>query len=230
MLDIDRQNGLATIAEQVNAAHREAQEFLHKGLNRAIDAGNLLLEAKARLKHGEWLPWLDANVECSARTAQAYMRVARYAEELDKNADLSHLSLVGALKMLTAPEPDPIDGVDVDALLTEAHAGRHTFKIPSTIEEATARLEQIGREEAALHLAAEQLRGRVEDPVVRHLRAKVEFVRGILAEIESLAPGIRVLPLGLELPDHLPIETWQTILRLLLVLPGAQEDMQTAKR
>jgi hypothetical protein len=37
----------------------------------------LLLEAKANVADGEWLPWLAANCEMSARTAQAYLRLAR---------------------------------------------------------------------------------------------------------------------------------------------------------
>jgi hypothetical protein len=45
-------------------------------LETAREAGRLLLEAKALLPHGEWLPWLRRHTGLSPRTAQVYMRVS----------------------------------------------------------------------------------------------------------------------------------------------------------
>jgi hypothetical protein len=42
----------------------------------AIQCGQLLIEQKARLKHGEWKPWVEANCEFSFRAAQKYMQVS----------------------------------------------------------------------------------------------------------------------------------------------------------
>src|SRR5262249_24189032 len=44
------------------------------GISRAIKAGELLKEAKAKLPHGEWLSWLKKQCELSQRTAQRYMK------------------------------------------------------------------------------------------------------------------------------------------------------------
>lgn len=42
-----------------------------------IEIGKLLIEAKKKLNHGEWLPWLRNKVDFSEVTAQRYMRIAK---------------------------------------------------------------------------------------------------------------------------------------------------------
>ena len=46
-------------------------------MGHAIKAGKLLLQAKAQLPHGQFLPWLESNCWGSARQAQRYMRAAK---------------------------------------------------------------------------------------------------------------------------------------------------------
>ena len=60
----------------------------------AVIAGELLIEAKRQVPHGQWLPWLRSTCGLSERTAQAYMRLARTLPELEpakaqRVADLS---------------------------------------------------------------------------------------------------------------------------------------------
>ena len=45
--------------------------------NAILSIGQRLIEAKAMLPHGEWLPWLTEQVEFSERTARNFMRLAR---------------------------------------------------------------------------------------------------------------------------------------------------------
>ena len=100
--------GLAALADEINSAHRACDDALRAGLNHAVRAGELLVEAKSRVKHGEWGSWLGDNFEGSARTAQAYMKVAREVPNLDgeKAQRVADLSFRGALKELSAPEED----------------------------------------------------------------------------------------------------------------------------
>ena len=42
-----------------------------------LEIGRRLNEAKAQLSHGEWLPWLEHQVEFSEASAQRFMRLAR---------------------------------------------------------------------------------------------------------------------------------------------------------
>src|SRR5262245_48735233 len=39
-----------------------------------IEIGELLVEAKEHVGHGEWLPWLRKELSMSTRTAQRYMK------------------------------------------------------------------------------------------------------------------------------------------------------------
>ena len=40
------------------------------------NADDRLIEAKALLPHGDWIPWLEANTEVIPRQSQKYMRLA----------------------------------------------------------------------------------------------------------------------------------------------------------
>src|SRR5262249_52386426 len=51
---------LATLAAQITLAHEQCTQALKAGLDHALRAGKLLLEAKARVGHGDWLDWLSA--------------------------------------------------------------------------------------------------------------------------------------------------------------------------
>lgn len=68
-----RQNLAAEINKACELAHDKADE----AINYAMQAGKLLLEAKGALPHGDWMPWLEANVWVSPRQAQRYMQIAQ---------------------------------------------------------------------------------------------------------------------------------------------------------
>lgn len=65
--------------------------------------GRGLIEAKAVLTHGEWLPWLSEKVEFSERTAQNFMRLAR---EWSNPQALADLGASKALTLLALPETE----------------------------------------------------------------------------------------------------------------------------
>lgn len=50
---------------------------LEAGVTAYRDAGKLLLEAKAGLKHGEFQPWIERHFKLSYTTATIYMRAAK---------------------------------------------------------------------------------------------------------------------------------------------------------
>ena len=56
--------------------------------NAILGIGQRLIEAKAMLPHGEWLPWLTEQVEFSERTARNFMRLAREWTNRQALADL----------------------------------------------------------------------------------------------------------------------------------------------
>lgn len=76
-------NRLPVLAEEIRKAHADVQDAAKTAAGRAIAAGEALIEAKALLKHGEWLPWLREHCALSERTAQLYARLARKHREMD---------------------------------------------------------------------------------------------------------------------------------------------------
>lgn len=65
-----------------------------------LGIGQRLIEAKAMLPHGEWLPWLNEQVEFSERTARNFMRLAR---EWTNRQALADLGAAKALTLLALP-------------------------------------------------------------------------------------------------------------------------------
>lgn len=96
----DSSNRLPVLASEIRDAVGEAQRHAKATLAAAISAGEKLIEAKALVVHGEWLPWLKANVAISERSAQAYMRLARNKDEVTKSAGSADLTIDAATKVL----------------------------------------------------------------------------------------------------------------------------------
>ncbi len=113
------------LAKRINEEHRRCEGAVNAVLEHAMNAGDLLLEAKAQAPHGTWQGWLADHFDGSVRTAQAYMRVAARRDEVEatKTQSSAPLSLDSALRALSAPKDAP-------------RPGR-----PATLEELEARAE-----------------------------------------------------------------------------------------
>ena len=75
---------LPAVAERINAEHDQAHQAARSAIERAIECGRLLIEAKASVGHGDWLPWIEANLSFGPRQARNYMRIARQSAELEE--------------------------------------------------------------------------------------------------------------------------------------------------
>jgi hypothetical protein len=122
MAELEHLDGLA---KRINEEHRRCEGAVNTALKHAMNAGDLLLEAKLGAPHGTWQGWLEDHFDGSVRTAQAYMRVASRRDEVEaaKTQSSAPLSLDGALKALSTPKDVP-------------QPGR-----PATLEEMEARAE-----------------------------------------------------------------------------------------
>ena len=97
---------LPDLAERINALHGQALAAAHTSIERAIECGRLLLQAKASIGHGGWLDWVEANLSFGDRQARKYMRVAANGEEIVKRNCGSDLGINEALKLLSAGAND----------------------------------------------------------------------------------------------------------------------------
>jgi hypothetical protein len=65
-----------TIAEKINEAHRLARQGAETAVQHAVRCGQLLIEQKKAMKHGEFTGWVVAHCEFAYSTAARYMKAA----------------------------------------------------------------------------------------------------------------------------------------------------------
>ena len=100
---------LESLAADINKAHSEAQAYASKAVERALLAGDLLIQAKARVQHGEFGDWCKVNLpNISPRQLQRYMRVARDLPVEKRLESFLPDSLAEALRLVAGDsEPEP---------------------------------------------------------------------------------------------------------------------------
>jgi hypothetical protein len=106
---IEGSNSLADLAARIKAEQEAAGIAFKDSVRHAITAGELLIEAKGKLKHGQWFPWLKEHCTISDRTAQVYMRCARGRSVIEEQirSGAADLSLNEAVAVLMPRPPTP---------------------------------------------------------------------------------------------------------------------------
>ena len=130
-IEIARSNSLADLAIRINAEHDQMAKAVKRGLSHAIAAGELLIEAKKKVPHGQWLSWLKENCTVPERTASHHMRLARHRSELEQIGNVADLSLHDAVEVL-APTGSPNSLSPVVRLLAELQAINPRIKLHAT--------------------------------------------------------------------------------------------------
>lgn len=130
----------------------ELLEAKQAGGEAILTIGRCLIEAKASLPHGEWLPWLSERAELSERAAQRFMRLAR---EWSNPTALSDLGATKAITLLALPEEE-----------RERFMEEH-----NVIDMTTRQLEQVIRERDEARKAAEE--AKAEASTAEQARAKM---------------------------------------------------------
>lgn len=69
--------GLESLAAKIRKEHEACERNAQSAVEHAIKAGELLTIAKAKVKHGGWLPWLEEHFEFTQQTASVYVRLAQ---------------------------------------------------------------------------------------------------------------------------------------------------------
>ena len=145
-------------AVPVPAGARDIQAITADILTAKQDAGNAILrigralmEAKEQLPHGDWLDWLEREVDFSERTAENFMRIAREYSNPQLVADLG---VRKAVNLLAIPAPER------EAFIAASHTVGGEGK---TVQDMTAReLEQAIRERDEARREAEEAKARAE--------------------------------------------------------------------
>lgn len=139
-----------------------------------LGIGQRLIEAKAMLPHGEWLPWLNEQVEFSERTARNFMRLAR---EWTNRQALADLGAAKALTLLALPPEER------EQFMSEHHVVDGEEK--AVIDMTSRELEKAVKERDEALRTAEEAKAAAE--AAEHSRAKMEADMAALKELHQAA-------------------------------------------
>ena len=142
--------------------------------NAILGIGQRLIEAKAMLSHGEWLPWLTERVEFSERAAQRFMKLAR---EWSNPTVLSDLGATKALTLLALPPEER------EQFITDHHTVNGEEK--TVIDMTSRELEQAIRERDEARMAAETAKADAKS--AEDSRAKMETDMAALKKLYDAA-------------------------------------------
>lgn len=178
---------IETITDEILDAKRAGGEAI-------LTIGRCLIEAKGMLSHGEWLPWLNEQVELSERTAQKFMKLAR---EWSNPNTLADLGASKALMLLALPAEER-DGfmeennvIDMSARQLEqaikdrdeARKAAEEAKVDAaTAEQARAKMaEDMAMTKATLRAVLEEKQRTVQD--VDRLQQELEELKAKPVEV-----------------------------------------------
>ena len=157
---------------------REILEAKRTGGEAILTIGRGLMEAKAQLSHGEWLPWLENRVEFSEKSAQNFMRIARNYSIPQALADLGASK---ALMLLAVPAEAR------DEFISEPHLVNGEEK--NVIDMTSRELDAVIKERDAALLAAEQ--AKADQKAADEAREKMEQDMAIAKQLLEAAQAER---------------------------------------
>lgn len=177
MFDISKfaETRQASSAERgIDAITSEILQLKQDAGNAILGIGQRLIEAKAMLPHGDWLPWLTEQVEFSERTARNFMRLAR---EWTNRQALADLGAAKALTLLALPPEER------ERFMAENHVVDGEEK--SVIDMTSRELEKAVKERDEALQAAEE--ARVAADAAEQARVKMESDLAALKELHRSA-------------------------------------------
>jgi len=106
--EVIRIGEIKRLHKKVEASMAKAVETARSVVEDSIRIGELLTEAKKKVKHGEWLAWIEGNMPFSQPTASRYIKLFENRSQIIHTLQtVNNLSLRGALQLLTAREEEP---------------------------------------------------------------------------------------------------------------------------
>jgi hypothetical protein len=100
-------------AAEINRLHQSFCEGLRTTLQIAIQIGELLIAQKRKCGHGNWIPWIDENLEFTVNTAQEYMRCF-YNRQLLNNGSNHYLTITQLAHGVSKPAKEEIEEEEDD--------------------------------------------------------------------------------------------------------------------
>lgn len=176
--------------------------YKNMGGQAIIEIGKRLIEAKAQLKHGEWLDWLKEKVDFSEVSAQRFMRLAR---EYGNTTTLTDLGASKALALLALSpaerdefleEKHTVNGAEKtaaemsarelkDAIREKKLAEAERDRARRELERQTTQIEELKRQAAAAKDAKEAAEAEIQQAKDTALAAQ-ERTAALKKELQDL--------------------------------------------
>lgn len=158
--------------------------YKNVGGQAVIEIGKRLIEAKAQLKHGEWLPWLSEKVEFSETSAQRFMQLAR---EYGNTSLVGDLGTSKALVLLALPASER------ENFASEKHVVNGEEK--SVAEMSKRELEEAIRQRKLAELERDKARRELDEQRKANEEAAAEAQKAQdAAELERELKALREKP------------------------------------
>lgn len=211
-------SALKVMAQRVLTIEHNVASY---ALGGAVEIGNILIEAKSMMSHGEWVPWCEQNLKYSYTKATRMMKIAReYGDEnspYTKIAISQDFSIFKALELLKVPEEQ-----------VETFVEEHKIEDISVRElrEEIKKLQSENKDLAEKKDIAVETAAKAEAEHAKLTNAKLEAQ----VQVEEYAKCIEELREQLKEAKEKPAEDSdnEEIERLKMELKEAQEDFETA--
>ena len=186
----------------INRLHDEIRSHLVVGLKKAIEIGQLLVDQKSELKHGQWLPWIETNLGFGVDQSEKYMRIFRKRENINSACDrnlsvdsyIQHLRQLESNTEYVIPDKEKLELVefeDEEMDLVDFDMSQKIEDVPDT--SLRTFIEEIGLSAGGLADRISILSSDLEQESAKdNYRAELDLVResieGLRTEIDKLTP------------------------------------------
>lgn len=221
------------IAAEIRSIDAQTREIV---LRSAIEIGNRLNEAKELVAHGEWGPWLEANVHYSQSTANNFMRIA---EEYGSNYQaIENLTYTKALALLGVPADEREQfAQDNDVENMSARELQQTIKEKKQLEKEIKKIQQAAekdrKEREALEKQVIELQDKLFDAEIDGNAEEAKRLQKELSDaqnkVKKLEAELKAKPIDVpaiveKIPEEIERELEE--LRQKAVQPGSESTVK----
>lgn len=160
---------VAELVQRIQDRARRLNRHAQLAAKCAFEIGQLLIEAKSQVPHGEWEAWLSEHCNLAPRTARAYMRLAKELPKLSE-AERQRVTVLPIREALKAIITDPTPLVKYEGT-NPIHHGRTRTDQDRVISVFSKARQKLVKAEKSLIYG---MKGSEVEALRKHLEAVLE--------------------------------------------------------